>query len=209
MEKIPAYPQEDYMPPMHNYTFRTLFYYTIARTTDEYWATEGKYWSKNVDRFIDAGKLPGIANQIVSPSDTPPQKLQKIYGAVMTIENTTFTREHSGAEDKALGVRTRTAADIWAQKRGDRDEITRLFVGLARAAGFKAYVAYVTNRDSNLFVADYLDISQLDDEIAIVEVEGKRSSSTPGNDMRPLAICIGNTPPPRVSGRRIEERLCF
>ena len=158
VEKIPAYPQEDYMPPMHNYTVRTLFYYTIARTTDEYWSTEGKYWSKNVDRFIDAGKLPAVVNQIVSPSDTPAQKLQKIYGAVMTIENTTFTREHSGAEDKALGIRIKTAADIWAQKRGDRDEITRLFVGLARAAGFKAYVGYVTNRDSNLFVPDYLDI---------------------------------------------------
>ena len=49
------------MPPMHNYMFRALFYYTIARTTDEYWATEGKYWSKNVDRFIDSGKLSGIA----------------------------------------------------------------------------------------------------------------------------------------------------
>ncbi len=180
VEKIPAYPQEAYMPPMHNYTFRTLFYYTIARTTDEYWSTEGKYWSKNVDRFIDAGKLPAVVSQIVSPTDTPAQKLQKIYGAVMTIENTTFTREHSGAEDKALGIKIRTAADIWAQKRGDRDQITRLFLGLARAAGFKAYVGYVTNRDSNLFVADYLDISQLDDEIAIVEVDGKEKFFDPG-----------------------------
>ena len=51
------------MPPMHNYTFRALFYYTIAKTTDEYWATEGKYWSKNVDRFIDAGKLSSIATR--------------------------------------------------------------------------------------------------------------------------------------------------
>jgi hypothetical protein len=180
VEKIPAYPQEEYMPPIHNFTVRTLFYYTIAKTTDEYWSTEGKYWSKNVDRFIDEGKLPAVVNQIVTPSDTPAQKLQKIYGAVMTIENTSFTRQHSGAEDKALGIRTRTAADIWAQKRGDRDEITRLFVGLARAAGFKAYVGYVTNRDSNLFVADYLDLRQLDDEIAIVEVDGKEKFFDPG-----------------------------
>ena len=180
VEKIHAYPQEDYMPPMHNYTFRALFYYTIAKTTDEYWSTEGKYWSKRVDRFIDAGKMPGVVNQIVSPPDTPAQKLEKIYGALMTIENTTFTREHSGAEDKALGIRIRTAADIWAQKRGDRDEITRLFVGLARAAGFKAYAGYVTNRDNNLFVADYLDMRQLDDEIAIVEVDGKEKFFDPG-----------------------------
>jgi Domain of Unknown Function with PDB structure (DUF3857) len=180
VEKIPAYPKEDYLPPMHNYTFRALFYYTIARTTDEYWATEGKYWSKGVERFIDAGKLSSIESQIVSPADTPAQKLQKIYGAVMTIENTTFTREHTEAEDRALGLKTKIAADIWAQKRGNRDEITRLFVGLARAAGFNAYVGYVTNRDRNLFVPDYLDMAQLDDEIAIVEVEGKEKFFDPG-----------------------------
>jgi hypothetical protein len=106
--------------------------------------------------------------------------LQKIYGAVMTVENTTFTRAHTEAENRALGVKTKTAADIWAQKRGDRDEITRLFVGLARAAGFTAYVGYVTNRDRNLFVPDYLDMSQLDDEIAIVEMEGKERFFDPG-----------------------------
>jgi hypothetical protein len=177
---IPEYPEEDHMPPMHNYTYRALFYYTIARTTDEYWATEGKYWSKNADRFVDSGKLSSIATTIVGPSDTPEQKLQKIYGAVMTLENTTLTREHSGAEDKALGVKIKTAADIWAQKRGNREEITRLFVGLARAAGFKAYLAYVTNRDYNLFVPNYLDTGQLDDEIAIVEVEGKEMFFDPG-----------------------------
>jgi Domain of Unknown Function with PDB structure (DUF3857)/Transglutaminase-like superfamily len=180
VEKIPAYPEEDYLPPIHNYTFRALFYYTIAQTTDEYWATEGKYWSKGVERFIDAGKLSSIESQIISPADTPAEKLQKIYGAVMTIENTTFTRAHTEAENKALGIKTQTAADIWAQKRGDRDEIARLFVGLARAAGFNAYVGYVTNRDRNLFVADYLDMSQLDDEIAIVEVEGKERFFDPG-----------------------------
>jgi hypothetical protein len=180
VEKIPAYPEEDYMPPMQNYTYRALFYYTIARTIDEYWATEGKYWSKNADRFIDSGKLSSIAGGIVSPSDTPAQKLQKIYGAVMTVENTTLTREHSDAEDKALGVKIKTAADIWTQKRGDRDEITRLFVGLARAAGFKAYLSYVTNRDYNLFVPNYLDMSQLDNEIAIVEVAGKETFFDPG-----------------------------
>jgi Domain of Unknown Function with PDB structure (DUF3857)/Transglutaminase-like superfamily len=180
VEKIPAYPEEDYMPPMHSYTYRALFYYTVARTTDEYWATEGKYWSKNVDRFMDSGKLSSIAAGMVSPSDTPVQKLQKIYGAVMTVENTAFTREHSGEEDKALGIKIKTAADIWAQKRGDREEITRLFVGLARAAGFKAYVAYVTNRDYHLFVPNFLDMSQLDDEIAIVEVAGKETFFDPG-----------------------------
>lgn len=177
---IPALPEEEFMPPMHNYSYRALFYYTTARTADEYWSGEGKYWSKSVDKFIDAGKLSSVVNQIVSPSDTPAQKLRKIYGAVMKLENASFTREFSEAEDKAEGVKTRNAADIWEQKRGNRDEITRLFVGLARAAGFKAYVGVVTNRDHNLFVPEYLDMGQLDDDIAIVELDGKDQFFDPG-----------------------------
>ena len=180
VENIPALPEEEYMPPMRNYSFRALFYYTIARSPEEYWGNEGKYWSKGVDRFIDQGKLSSIANQIVGATDTPAQKLEKIYNAVMTLENTTFTREHSDAEDKAQGIKIKTAADIWVQKRGTRDEITRLFVGLARAAGLKAYVGYVTNRDRNLFVPDYLNMAQLDDEIAIVQVDGKDQYFDPG-----------------------------
>ena len=180
VEKIPATPDEEFMPPMHNYSFRALFYYTIARKAEEYWTNEGKYWSKNVDRFMDAGKLTGIANQIVAATDTPEQKLHKIYAAVMKLENTSFTREHTGAEDKAQGIKVKTAADIWEQKRGNRDELTQLFVGLARAAGFKAYVGIVTNRDRNLFLADYLDMGQLDDDIAIVQVDGKDQFFDPG-----------------------------
>ncbi len=180
VEKIPPAPEEEYMPPMHNYTFRALFYYTIAKSTDEYWADEGKYWSKNVDKFIDGGKLAPVVAQIVSPTDTPQQKLKKIYAAVMNLENTTFTREHTGEEDKAQGIKVKTAIDIWEQKRGNRNEITRLFVGLARAAGFKAYVGFVTNSDSNLFMPSYLSLSQLDDDIAIVEVDGKEQFFDPG-----------------------------
>ncbi len=55
-----------------------------------------------------------------------------------------------------------------------------MFVGLARAAGFKAYVGEVTNRDRNLFVADYLTMDQFDDDIAIVEVNGKDQFFDPG-----------------------------
>jgi Transglutaminase-like superfamily len=180
VDKIPATPDEEFMPPMHNYSFRALFYYTIARKAEDYWANEGKYWSKNVDRFMDAGRLTGVANQIVTATDTPEQKLHKIYAAVMKLENTSFTREHTGAEDKAQGIKVKTAADIWEQKRGNRDELTQLFVGLTRAAGLKAYVGIVTNRDRNLFLADYLDMGQLDDDIAIVQVDGKDQFFDPG-----------------------------
>ncbi len=180
VENIEAMPQEEYMPPMQSVSYRVLFYYTISKTADDYWKDEGKFWSKDIDKFINSGKLTPVVAQIVVPTDTPDQKLRKIYAAVMKLENTSFTRGHSGAEDKAQGIKIKTAADIWEQKRGNSDEITLLFVGLARAAGLKAYVAAVPNRDRAFFIPSYLEMSQLDDDIAIVEIAGKEQYFDPG-----------------------------
>jgi nitrogen regulatory protein PII-like uncharacterized protein len=98
----------------------------------------------------------------------------------MQLENTSFTREHTAEENKALGLKVKTADDIWEQKRGNNDELTRLFIAMVRAAGMKSYDMIVTNRDRDLFVRSYLDWSQLDDELAIVPVNGKDMFFDPG-----------------------------
>jgi hypothetical protein len=180
VEKIDPMQEEEYMPPMNSLTYRVLFYYTLAKTTDEYWREEGKYWSRDIDKFMSSNKLTGVVNQIVAPSDTSRQKTQKIYDAVMKLENSSFSRDHSRAEDSAEGIKIKTAADIWDAKRGTADEITILFVGLVRAAGLKAYVMTVTDRNRAIFLKSYLSLSQLDDDIAIVELDGKEEYFDPG-----------------------------
>jgi hypothetical protein len=180
VEKIDPRQEEEYMPPMDSLTYRVLFYYTLAKTTDEYWKEEGKYWSRDLDKFMSSNKLTGIVSQIVAPSDTPRQKTQKIYDAVMKIDNSSFSRGHNRAEDSAEGIKIKTAADIWDAKRGTADEIAILFVGLVRAAGLKAYVETVTNRDRAIFLKSYLSLNQLDDDIAIVELDGKEEYFDPG-----------------------------
>ncbi len=180
VENIDPIATEEFMPPMHSLSYRVLFYYTDVRTPQEYWKEEGKYWSHEIDSFMSVGKLGGIAGGIVAPSDTPAQKAQKIYDAVMTLENTTFTREHSTAENKAQGIKTKTAGDIWAGKRGNASEIALLYVALVRAAGLQAYAAQVTNRDEAFFVPGFLSRDQLDDYIAIVVLDGKETFLDPG-----------------------------
>ena len=51
---------------------------------------------------------------------------------------------------------------------------------LARAAGMKAYVMAVASRDRRFFQPNYLSFSQLDDLIAIVNVDGKEQFFDPG-----------------------------
>jgi hypothetical protein len=181
VEHIPAEPDEDYMPPMQSISYRVLFYYSSYRSGVEFWKEQGKYWSKSVDHFAQpSGKLQAAVQQLVAPTDTQEQKLGKIYAAVMQLENTSFTRQHSDEENKAEGLKVKTADDIWEQKRGNDDELTRLFIALARAAGMKAYAMIVTDRNQGLLVQSYMDWDQLNDEIAIVPVDGKDMYFDPG-----------------------------
>jgi hypothetical protein len=99
----------------------------------------------------------------------------------MKLENTRYTRQHTGAEEKAEGFKeVRTADDIWTRKRGSDDQIAALFVSMARAAGLKAYVGIVTSRQRSIFTKNFLSLSQLDDLIAIVNVDGKDQFLDPG-----------------------------
>lgn len=177
---VPALPNEDFMPPVNSFSYRLFFYYSPYNDGREFWKAEGKYWSKDVDRFASPDKLHDIVAHIVAPGDTDDQKLSKIYAAVMTIQNTDFTRQRTSEEAKAEGLRNKTAADIWAAKVGTSNEIDRLFIGLARAAGFKAYDMITTQRDDRILNLGYLDWSQLSDEIAIVSVGGKEQFFDPG-----------------------------
>ena len=182
MQNVPPAPDEEYMAPVSSFTYRVLFYYTPYRTGDEFWKNEGKHWAKLRDKYIGPGPIVSAAvKDIVSPSDTAEQKLRKLYAAVMKLENTSYTRQHTSAEEKAQGFKEiHTADDVWTRKRGTDDQIAGLFVAMARAAGFKAYLGAITNRQRSLFTKSYLSLSQLDDTIAIVNVDGKEQFFDPG-----------------------------
>jgi hypothetical protein len=180
---IPPSPEEEFMPPIGSFTYRVLFYYSAYRTLDDFWKSEGKFWSKTQDKFIGPGPAVNAAvKDLIAPTDTQDQKLRKLYAAVMKLENTSYTREHSSAEEKAQGFKeVHTTDDIWTRKRGNNDQLTELFVAMARAAGMKAYLADVTNRDRALFMKNYLSFYQLDDYLAIVNVDGKEQYFDPGS----------------------------
>jgi Domain of Unknown Function with PDB structure (DUF3857) len=184
---VPPAPDEEYMPPMSSLTFRVLFYYSPYRTGDEYWKSEGKHWAKLTDKFIGSGPAVHAAVQeLTTPTDTQDQKLRKLYAAVMKLENTDFTREHTNSEEKSQGLKEiHNADDILIRKRGSGDQLTELFVSMARVAGMKAYVALIASRDRNIFIPAYLSFRQFDDYIAIVNVDGKEQYFDPGSRFCP------------------------
>jgi hypothetical protein len=189
MNDIPPAPEEDFMPPIRSFTYRVLFYYAAYRTEDEFWKNEGKFWSKDQDKFIGPGPVVTAAvKDLILPTDSADQKLRKLYAAVMKFENTSYTRQHTSAEEHAEGFKEiHNTDDIWTRKRGYNDQLADLFIAMARAAGFKAYAGAVTDRDRSLFTKHYLSVSQLDDVLAIVTVDGKELVFDPGTRFCPYA----------------------
>ena len=179
---VPPLPKEEYMPPPDSLSYRVMFYYTSYRTQADYWKNIGKDWSKRQDSFIGPGDhVKSFVAQTVSPSDAPTVKLKKLYDAVEAMDNTRFSREHTVQEDKAAGFKeVKNTDDVLARKRGSDDQLTELFIAMARAAGFKAYAMGVSDREKRIFIPQYLSTRQLDDLVAIVIVDGKEQWFDPG-----------------------------
>ena len=181
MEDVPGLPEEEDAPPRHAVGYRVSFFYTYYNSTDQYWKERGQQLSSYLnDITAPSGKLKDAVDQIVAPGDSDQQRLEKIYAAVMKLENTSFTRERTKEENKIQKVKQRTATDVWTAQRGDKDELTLLFVGMAKAAKFKAYIMFVTDRDRGVFLREVPDMDQFDDLIAIVNVDGKEMFFDPG-----------------------------
>lgn len=184
---IPPIPKEEYMPPMHNFTYRLLFSFTEYHNGNDFWRGRGKHWSKNVNAFAGPnGDLRSATEKIVAGATTDDEKLRRIYATVMSLENTEYTRERDQREDKQNGVGvTKNAADVLAHKRGSPWQLTELFLGMARAAGLQAYAVWVPDRSIELVTKDWLSTSQFDDLVAIVKVDGKEKFFDPGSRYEP------------------------
>lgn len=188
LNDIPAIPDEDWMPPLNTIKWRVEFYYTSAATGPAFWQDAGKHWAKETEQFANpTGELKKAAAQLVASGDSDEQKAEKIYAAVMKLDNTDFTREKSKAERKKEKLKEiRRAEDVWKQQSGSADDIALLYVALCRAAGLKVWPVQVVNRDRAIFDDNYLKVGQLDDYLALLSIDGKDVYVDPGEKMCPF-----------------------
>ncbi len=174
---IPPVLTEDYMPPLKSYSYRVLFSFTAFRTREEYWKDEGKEWSKHRDAFMKSNSnLDAVVQKAIAGATTTDAKVRKLYALVMSLENTDYTRERQKAEDGKIS----TVADVLGRERGSSSELTELFVAMARSAGLKSYLMLVPDRSEGIFISQWMSFRQLNDEIAIVNVDGTDVYLDPG-----------------------------
>jgi transglutaminase-like putative cysteine protease len=186
VKDVPPIIEEELEPPVKSYSYRVLFNFTAYKSPEEFWKSEGKDWSKRVDSFAEPNaSLKDATAAAIAGAATPEEKLRKIYAKVMELENTRYTRERDKREDKAQGEKIKTAADILKLQRGSPYQLTELFLGMARAAGFKAYAMFVPDRSIELCTPTWLSFQQFDDLVAVVVVDGKEVFFDPGSRYMP------------------------
>lgn len=187
---IPSIPDEDFMPPTESFRYHVLFYYKSAFNSAEFWQSEAKRWTKEVDHFAEPTKpIRDAVNQIVAPGDSDLDKARKLYKAVQALDNTDYTRKKDAAELKALGLHVaKRAEDTWAQKSGSSEDIALLYLAMLRAAGLQAWDMKVVDRGRAVFAPGYLNFDQLDDDIIILETGGKQILLDPGEKMCPFQL---------------------
>lgn len=182
VKDVPPVTHEEFMPPMQSFTYRVLFSFTPYRSGAEYWAAEGKSWSKHANSFMNGGgSLQDATAKITAGASTQQDKLRKIYAAVMGLENTAYSRQRAQREDKAAGLgKVSNVNDVLAHGRGTPQQITEVFIAMARAAGMKASMGLVADRGERLFTQAWMNFDQLDSPVAIVTVDGKEFFFDPG-----------------------------
>jgi hypothetical protein len=185
---IPAFPKEDWMPPTNTIKWRVEFYFTNSMTGSAFWTDAGKRWAEFVDDFTTpTSTVKKAAADITAPGDTDAQKAKKIYTAVQKLDNSSFGRHISEAERKKENLKEiQKAEDVLKNQSGNKNEIALLYVALGRAAGLKVWPVQVVDRNRAIFDSSYLSLRQLDDYLAIVEINGKEGYVDPGQKLCPF-----------------------
>ncbi|MGB6687186.1 MAG: DUF3857 domain-containing protein [Terracidiphilus sp.] len=188
MTDVPPAPDEDWMPPIDSLLYHVHFYYMSALSSGEFWESEAKRWSKEVDHFAEPTKaIRAAVSGIIAPTDSDLEKAKKLYKAVQALENTDFTRRKGATELKVLGLHdAKRAEDTLIQKSGSSQDIALLYLAMLRAAGLTAYDMKVVDREAGVFDGSYLNFGQLDDDMIILSLNGKEVLLDPGEKMCPF-----------------------
>jgi hypothetical protein len=205
---ITAFQTEDFMPPPDELKSRVDFAYTDdfdSKNAAEFWKKRGKKLNGEVETFIGKPKaMEQAVGQIVSPSDAPITKLEKIYARVQQLRNTSYEVEKTEKEQKrAKEKENSNVEDVWKHAYGNGRELNWLFLALARAAGFEANSVFLSDRRHYFFDPAMMDANKLNGDVVVVKVDGKDIFCDPGAAFTPFGLL--EWPETAVPGLRLDK----
>jgi hypothetical protein len=210
LENIAPFEEEPFSPPASTIKPELQFWYTEGSIEpDVFWTNEGREWADSVEPFVGDGRaVREAATAAISGASTPEEKLRKLYARVQEVRNLSFEPEKTDAETRKLND-NHSAQDVLRSGYGSIREINRLFVSMARAAGFDAHVIRLCERDTQYIAKNVPVGRQLDGEIATVTIDANSASSIRALRTRRSECCPGRRRVrPGCSSRANRRRPC-
>jgi hypothetical protein len=190
---IPAFPEEDFMPPADELKARVDFTYSLDEPepdANRFWAKVGKRLDGNLESFIGKRKaMEEAVSEIVGPNDPPEVKLQKIYARVQQMRNTSYEVRKTEEEEKREKEKPpMNVEEVWKRGYADGGQLTWLYLALVRAAGFEAYGVLAADRENYFFNPTSLQSERLDSNLVLIKLNGKNIFCDPGAAYTPYGL---------------------
>ena len=179
---IPPIPQEAYAPPLGSQIYQVNFYYTYTPDEKEFWQKELSWWTREVNRYIaPTPLLKTTVEEACLPSDPPLEKAKKLYALVQKLENTNIGR-HTAAGFIPAG----SVESVLENRKGTGEELTFLYLSLAKIAGLSARPERIASREGRMFSPGFLSTNQLDAIVIGIDIDGKHITVDPGVKAAPF-----------------------
>lgn len=190
---IPAFLVEDYMPPETVMKYRVDFIYSDGvpeKDPVKFWKEYAKKQNGKVEEFVNKKKaMEQAVAQTIGAGDAAEVKLQKIYARAQQIRNVGYEREKTEQELKREKQKeANNVEEVWKLGYGNGRQITWLFLGMARAAGFDASPVLLSRRNETFFNNAVMNPRGLDDNAVQVNLNGKEMYFDPGTAFTPYGM---------------------
>lgn len=196
LANVPPFESEAFMPPENNFKPTVIFFTgRVGKVdVDKEWLDLGQRYYDVYERYMAADRgVKEAALKAIGSETEPGMRLRKIYERVQQLRNLTFERLRTPEERKAEHIqRNNNAGDVLAHGYGTFEDLTLLFVAMARSAGIDASPVMVPDRRRRFFVRDWTSQRQIDSIIAAVNLNGKDMYLEPGTRFCPYGFVRWN-----------------
>lgn len=190
LNNVPAFREEPYMPPEDSIRPWILVYYIEDKESspDIFWQNYGKEVFENVKEFtkVNDDVRKSLSN-IISPSDSPKDKVDKIFEFCRTkIRNSRYVELTENEKNKVKN--SRSPAETLKIGAGTSGDILYLFAAMANAAGFDSRIARSANREKIFFNRNFTNPFFMRGTLVAVQIEGQWVFYDPANIYLPKGM---------------------
>jgi len=193
VKNVPAFEEEDYMPPEDELKLRVEFHYSYGNDESDpvrYWKQFGKKAYADAESFADKrGFLAQITAETVGTETAPQAKLERIYARVQQIRNLSYGTRISEQQKLQEGIKpNNNVEDVWKNGAAAKHEIDWLFLGMARAAGFEVAPMRISNRKQFFFNKERRNSHELGFSGVWVKLPDRAIVLDPGAKFAPFGL---------------------